>query len=93
MFHVNEYKTGFEEIIKGLDENKVYKLLFRWKSLGSNALGESIVEFNTSPSFFMNKDLDIELLFYKFSTSLNVFENKYGFDGEISLVHVLRVDH
>jgi hypothetical protein len=83
--NMEEYKLGFEQILKGLDENKIYKLLFRWKSLGSNHFGESSVEFNTSPSFFIYKGIDIDVLLYKYSTLFNVFENRYGFGGVISL--------
>ncbi len=80
-----EYKIGFEKILEGLVEGKIYKIIFRWKSVGSNYLGDNSVEFNTSPSFFIYKNIDIDVLLYKFMSYLNLFESKYGFGGAISL--------
>src|SRR5258705_530338 len=80
-----EYKIGFEQILEGLVEGKIYKIIFRWKSVGYNYLGDKSVEYNTSPSFFIYKNIDIEVLLYKFMSYLNLFESKYGFGGAISL--------
>jgi hypothetical protein len=80
-----EYKIGFEKILEGLVEGKIYKFIYRWKSVGSNYLGDNSVEYNTSPSFFIYKNIDIDVLLYKFMSYLNLFENKYGFGGAISL--------
>jgi len=80
-----EYKIGFEKILEGLEEGKIYKIIFRWKSVGSNYLGYNSVEYNTSPSFFIYKNIDIDVLLYKFMSFLNLFESKYGFGGAISL--------
>jgi hypothetical protein len=44
-----------------------------------------MVEYNTSPSFFIYKKIDIDVLLYKFMSYLNLFESKYGFNGAISL--------
>lgn len=78
-----EYKQEFIQLLDSLDEDKIYKIIFRWQSVDSNHTNR--VEFNTSPSFLITNYSDVDILLYKFMSQFNDFDMKYGFSGIINL--------
>ena len=80
-----EYQKGFIQLLDTLEIDKIYKIIFRWKTVNSNQSGRNRVEFNTTPSFLISKYSDVDVLLYKFMSQFNDFEIKYGFSGEIHL--------
>jgi len=85
IINMSEIKFGFMKLLEGLVEGKLYKLIFRWNSVGTSDEGDTTVEYNTSPSIIIYKNSDIEVLLYKFMSYSQEFDLKYGFGGVINL--------
>nr|QWO71449.1 DNA polymerase [Lyophyllum shimeji] len=83
--NINEYKVRFTNILNSLDEKRIYKIIFRWESIDVNEHGRKSSNFNTSPSFFIHKDTDIEVVLYKFVNYLNNFVVKYSVSDNLNL--------
>lgn len=84
--NINEYKLRILNILNGLEDKRIYKVIFRWESVDVNEFGRRFSNFNTSPSFFIHKGTDIDVVLYKFMNYLNLFVVKYG------AVDILNVD-
>ena len=83
--NILEFKFKFEKILKSLEDDKIYKIIFRWCSVEVDEFGNYRSIFNTSPSFFIYKDMDIKILLYKFIYNLNIISNKYTLSETISI--------
>ena len=85
IINMAEIKFGFVNLLEELVEGNLYKLIFRWNSVGTSDDGDTTVEYNTSPSIIIHKNSDIEVLLYKFMSYSQEFDLKYGFGGVINL--------
>lgn len=82
---IHNYKIKFYNILINLDKGRVYKIIFRWQVVDIDILGGYKTSFNTSPSFFIYRDMDLNILLYKFVTNLSIIVNKYSVSETINL--------
>ena len=82
---IEEYKLRFLNILKELDKANVYKMIFRWESIYIDNLGNRKNQFNTTPSFFIYKDMDVDVVIYKFINYYNLIVNKYSSGDKLNL--------
>ena len=54
------YKNEFEKILNSLNENRVYKMIFKINMNSINSKGIEDSENKTSPSFLIHKNTSIE---------------------------------
>jgi hypothetical protein len=57
-------------------------MIFRWESIYIDNLGNRKIQFNTSPSFFIYNDMDVDVVIYKLINYYNLIVNKYS-SGDI----------
>ena len=80
-----EYRLKFIDLINQLKKDQIYKVVFRWESIDVDSFGYRKSNFNNTPSFFIYKDMDVDILWHKFVGYYNLIVNKYGFSEKINL--------
>ena len=71
------YKNEFEKILNSLNENRVYKMVFKFNLCSVDYNGKEIRENKTSPSFFISRGTSIDYLLFKFKSYLSEILIKY----------------
>ena len=79
------YRLRFESILNSLLSNRIYKMVFRWETVEIDDVGRRKSQYNSSPSFFIHKGLDIDVVLYRFNYYLNNFINQYSISENINL--------
>jgi DNA polymerase type B, organellar and viral len=83
--NIEDYKLRFLNILKELYKGHIYKMIFRWESIYIDNLGNRKNQFNTSPSFFIYNDMDVDVVIYKFINYYNLIVNKYSSGDKLNL--------
>ena len=82
MFYI---KDRFIKLIGSLESSRLYKVIFRWQSVYVDNFNTKRFSFNTSPSFFIYKDMDHNIMLYRFISYLNIINAKYNVSDSIDL--------
>ena len=85
MVNKDDYKLRFEKIIASLAEDHIYKMIFRWETVELDNFGYRKSNYNSSPSFFIYKNMDVNIILYRYSHYLNLIINQYSISENINL--------
>lgn len=78
-------KLKFKLILNGLEEGRIYKMIFRWQSVSADSYGNYRTSYNTSPSLLVYSGMDLDIVLYKFISYLNIYTTKYNFSDRVNL--------
>ena len=59
--------------------------MFRWQNINVDSSGHFRYSLNTSPSFFVYKDMGLDIILYKFIYNLNIIISKYSISEKLNL--------
>ena len=82
MFYI---KDRFIKLIGSLEDSRLYKVIFRWQSIYVDDFNTKRFSFNTSPSFFIYRNMDHNIMLYRFINYLNIINAKYNVSDSIDL--------
>ena len=86
VFDQNQYvKERFIFLLQKLDSSRLYKVIFRWQSFYFDSLGQKRFSFNTSPSFFIYREMPYSIVLYRFVSYLNSISSNYNLSDRINL--------